>query len=373
MKVSSRNKSPWLELAVIFFAWTLYGLFFASQAYISEAHFGRNASWQRALGIWMTCAYSWALVTPPILWLARRLQFNRQTWRRSLLIHLLAATFFSTLVLLLYSILRYLFFTSDNAPSLMRSFRNLLIIEFHASLLIYSAIVGIYYGLNYYREYKRRELAAAQLANQLSQAQLDALRKQLHPHFLFNTLNTVAILMEEDTKAAREILVRLSDLLRVTLDKNKAHEVALKQELDFLQSYLEIEQMRFQDRLRVHLEIDPKTLDARVPDLILQPIVENAIRHGIAPRALPGIVEIRSAQINGDLCLEVRDNGKGFDNELSMDKGLGLANTKARLEQLYGDRHRFEIANLDEGGVRVNITIPFHTQAMTVNGKESSR
>jgi two-component system, LytTR family, sensor kinase len=373
MKFSTGKKGMWIKAAIVFLAWTLYGLFFASQAYISETYFGRNASWKNALGIWLTCSYSWALVTPPILWLARHLQFNKQTWRRSLLIHALAATFLCALVLLIYSTLRYLLFSSENARPLMQSFRNLLIIEFHASLLIYMAIVGIYYGLNYYREYKKRELTAAQLENQLSQAQLDALRKQLHPHFLFNTLNTVSILMEEDAKAAREILVRLSDLLRITLDKNKAHEVALKQELDFLKSYLEIEQMRFQDRLSVHLAIDPKTLNARVPDLILQPLVENAIRHGIAPRALPGVVEIRSTQVNGDLCLEVRDNGKGFDEGLRMDKGVGISNTRARLEQLYGGNHKFEIGNLDSGGVTVNITIPFHTEPVNLNGRESKR
>jgi sensor histidine kinase YesM len=373
MKFLTSKKELWIKIAIVFLAWTLYGLFFASQAYISETYFGRNASWKNALGIWLTCAYSWALITPFILWLARRLQFNKQTWRRSLLIHALAATFLSALVLLIYSTLRYLFFSGENAPPLLRSFRNLLIIELHASLLIYMAIVGIYYGLNYYREYKKRELKAAQLENKLSQAQLDALRKQLHPHFLFNTLNTVSILIEEDAKAAREILVRLSDLLRMTLDKNKAHEVALKQELDFLKSYLEIEQMRFQDRLSVHMAIDPKTLNARVPDLILQPLVENAIRHGIAPRALPGVVEIRSAQINGDLRLEVRDNGNGFDSEPNTDKGLGISNTKARLEQLYGDRHQFEIGNLDGGGVVVNITIPFHTEPMNLNGRENKQ
>lgn len=373
MKFLGSKKETWIKIAVVFLAWTLYGLFFASQVYISESYFGRNPSWRSALGIWLTCAYSWAFMTPLILLLAGRLQFNRQTWRRSLSIHALAATCFSTVVLLMYSTLRYLFFSGDGAPPLMKSFRNLLIIEFHASVLIYTAIVGIYYGLNYYREYKKRELRAAQLENKLSQAHLDALRKQLHPHFLFNTLNTVAILMEEDARAAREILVRLSDLLRITLDKNKAHEVALKQELDFLKSYLEIEQIRFQDRLSVHLEIDPKTLNARVPDLILQPLVENAIRHGIAPRALPGLVEIRAQQINGDLCLEVRDNGKGFDGELSMDKGVGIANTKARLLQLYGDRHRFEIGHLDGGGVRVNITIPFHTEPLQLIESEGSR
>jgi sensor histidine kinase YesM len=366
MKFLSGKKEFWMRGTIVFLAWTLYGLFFASQVYISQSYFGRNASLKNALGIWLTCAYSWAAVTPLILLLARRLQFNKQTWRRSLMIHALAAGFFAAFVLFTYTMLRYLFFRDEGAPSLMSAYRNLLIIEFHASLLIYSAIVGIYYGLNYYREYKKRELAAAQLETQLSQAQLDALRKQLHPHFLFNTLNTVSILMEEDAKAAREILVRLSDLLRITLDKNKAHEVALRQELDFLNSYLEIEQIRFQDRLRVQMEIDPKTLNARVPDLLLQPLVENAIRHGIAPRIAPGVVEIRAERVNGDLRLEVRDNGKGFDDQLANDKGVGISNTRARLLQLYGERQQFEIGSLDGGGTRVKITIPFHTEPMNV-------
>ncbi len=371
MNLLSHKKEMWIKIAVIFLAWTLYGFFFASQVYISETYFNRNPSWLRALGIWLTCAYSWALVTPLILLLASRLQFNKQTWRRSLLIHALAAIAFAAFVLLMYSTLRYLFFSGEGAPPLLTSFRNLLIIEFHASVLIYAAIVGIYYGLNYYREYKKRELKAAQLETQLSQAQLDALRKQLHPHFLFNTLNTISILMEEEPKAAREILVRLSDLLRLTLDKNKAHEVALKQELDFLKSYLEIEQTRFQDRLSVEMTIDPKTLDARVPDLILQPLVENAIRHGLAPRARPGRITIRAEQINGNLRLEVRDNGKGFAPQWSetANPGVGISNTRARLAQLYGERHQFEIAPLDEGGVQVNITIPFHTEPLQVENQ----
>ncbi len=249
------------------------------------------------------------------------------------------------------------------------SLKNLVIAEFHSGLLIYASIIAIRNALDTYRKYQEREVRAAQLEAQLTQAHLDALRKQLHPHFLFNTLNTVSILIDEDTGAARNMLVRLSDLLRSTLDGAKTHEVSLKQELEFIESYLEIERMRFHDRLTVEMHIDPKTLSAQVPDLILQPLVENAIRHGIATRSAAGTIQIHADRMNGDLRLQVRDNGKGLPHgQQQLSKtGVGISNTQSRLQQLYGFKHSFEIHNLDEGGVMVNITIPFHTSSSVSN------
>jgi LytS/YehU family sensor histidine kinase len=194
---------------------------------------------------------------------------------------------------------------------------------------------------------------------------------QLHPHFLFNTLNTISVLMQEDVEAANRMLVRLSELLRLTLRNTDAHEVSLKQELEFLRGYLEIEQTRFQDRLRVRWQVAADTLDAQVPNLLLQPLVENAIRHGIAPRSTAGTIEIRAARRNGTIELQVRDDGAGLSGELKQNNsGIGLANTQARLKQLYGDKHRFHLAPADGGGLMVTVTIPFHTRAQG-NGEQS--
>jgi two-component system, LytTR family, sensor kinase len=375
VKIPGGRPSTLLQGSLIIGVWTLYGLFFASQSYLNQSFFGREVRWGQTLVIWMICSFAWALLTPFILWLARRFPFARKNWLAPLLVHCTAAIFFSLFSLVVYALIwRFLFWSQITTIVPFSSLKNLMIAEFHSGLLIYASIIAIRNALDTYRKYQEREVRAAQLEAQLTQAQLDALRKQLHPHFLFNTLNTVSILIDEDTGAARDMLVRLSDLLRSTLDGAKTHEVSLKQELEFIESYLEIERMRFHDRLTVEMYIDPKTLSAQVPDLILQPLVENAIRHGIAPRSAAGTIEIHADRQNGDLRLQVRDNGKGLppgQQQLSK-TGVGISNTQSRLRQLYGFKHSFAIHNLDEGGVMVNITIPFHTTSLVSNGRESS-
>jgi two-component sensor histidine kinase len=360
------KKETRIKAIIIVAGWTLFGLFFASQSYMTQVYWGRQASWADALWIWMPCGYSWAALTPAMLYLARRFPFKRDDWVRPLLIHTLAAVASSVFATAVYVLLRKLLLWNDpSAASPVAAFNRIIISEIHSGILIYISVAGISYALGYYRKYRERELRAAQLESQLAQARLDALRKQLQPHFLFNTLNTVSILIDEDTKAARNMLVRLSDLLRATLDRSKAHEVPLRQEIEFIEGYLEIERTRFQDRLTVEMEIDPGALDARVPDLILQPIVENAIRHGVAPRSRAGVIGIRAERLNGSLRLEVRDNGGGLhsEEEKTGNGGVGIANTRARLAHLYGADHRFEMRNLAGGGLLVDITIPFHTDA----------
>ncbi|MGH9935785.1 MAG: sensor histidine kinase, partial [Blastocatellia bacterium] len=209
------------------------------------------------------------------------------------------------------------------------------------------------------------ELKAAQLEASLTQAQLDALRMQIHPHFLFNTLNTVSVLMRNDAEAANRVLVRLSELLRLTLDKAGRHQAPLQEELEFLDLYLEIERTRFQDRLSVRTDIDPATLDALAPTLILQPLVENAIRHGIAPYVKQGLIEIRARRQGRQLELQVRDSGPGLSNfrRTATAQGIGLANTRSRLEQLYRGEHQFTLDDATGGGLLVTIRLPFCSQA----------
>ena len=206
-----------------------------------------------------------------------------------------------------------------------------------------------------------RELTAAQLRTRLAEANLQALQRQLHPHFLFNTLNTISVLMAEDPRAANRTLVQLSDLLRMTLDTNGEQLVPLRQEMEFLQSYLEIVRTRFQDRLTIRVEVEPSVVDALVPTFLLQPLVENALRHGIAPHARHGLVEISARRDEDRLTLDVRDNGGGLRDSGSglPAHGMGIATTRARLGQIYGPDHRFEIRNDPEGGARVTMVLPF--------------
>jgi LytS/YehU family sensor histidine kinase len=231
-------------------------------------------------------------------------------------------------------------------------------------LLVYGAVIGAFYAFDYYRKYREREFLASRLEAQLAQAQLDSLRMQLHPHFLFNTLNSIVGLVRDNkNSAAVSMLVGLSDLLRHALEHSARHEVELREELNFIKLYLKIQEMRFSDRLQVEFNIDPATTRALVPNLILQPLTENALRHGIGRSADSGLVGISSALTNGHLRLIVYDNGAGLPDDWQMkgSTGIGLANTVARLQQLYDDNHEFDIRNRDGGGVEVVIRIPMRT------------
>lgn len=357
------RQRSWLKWILIGAGWTLFALFFASEMVVSRAYFGRPLDFARVLTAWLICALLWFAATPLILWLARRFPLERHRWFPSALVHLAAGSVLSFLLLGLYVFTMSLVGLEPGQQTFLQAFRGQLVGSFHSEFLTYWMVIGLSNGIDYYRKYRERELRASQLETRLAQAQLDALKMQLHPHFLFNTLNSISVLMGEDVTAARRMLNRLSDLLRVSLEQAGRHEVSLKEELEFLNNYLEIEQMRFQERLAVRMEIEPAALDARVPNLILQPLVENAIRHGIAPHAKPGLIEIRAERQNGMVALHVRDNGLGLQSSSSdrLMKGIGLANTRARLEQLYGSTHQFEMQNANGGGLEVTITIPFRS------------
>jgi sensor histidine kinase YesM len=237
--------------------------------------------------------------------------------------------------------------------------RNLLLKNALLNLLIYWIIVCVSLAFDYYRKFRDRELRAADLERRLAEARLMALQMQLNPHFLFNTLHTISALMHKDVEAADSMVARLSDLLRLALENTDANEVPLEQELDFLRRYLEIEQTRFGDRLAVNLDIAPETLTVPVPNLLLQPLVENAIRHGIEPHRRPGTITLRATRDGDWLRLQVSDNGGGVPAGLAIQEGVGLANTRSRLQHLYGAAHRFDCARSAEGGFEVRVAVPF--------------
>jgi two-component system, LytTR family, sensor kinase len=356
-------QSLWGRTAIIFGVWTFIGLVFSLQWYFAAFRSDQPVEWGRALYVQMSWVYLWALATPLVLWLVRRFPIDKQNWLRNLLMHLLA----STLLIFILGIIGHIILYLNHGRAMGRPylFANSLrhaVNNYSEGMGVYLLIAFLAYAYSYYRRYQQGELRASQLEAQLSQAQLQALKMQLHPHFLFNTLHSISALLHKDKEAARKMITRLGDFLRLTLENSGTQEVTLKEEMEFLRCYLEIERIRFQDRLTTRVQVDPEALDARVPNLILQPIVENAIRHGIAPRSTPGEIEIRAKQEDGFLRIQIRDNGMGLpinrSTESLFKKGLGLANTASRLDRLYGERHRFEIANNPGGGLAVTMEIP---------------
>jgi len=335
----------WL-LALLF--WTAVGLLFATQSGVAYAYQQGYAPWaflvRLSLGEW----YIWAALSPGVMWLARRFPFARGRRLRALIVHVPAALFFTFVKLMIEAQVMWPLLGLTGRPNPVN--------KFHIALLTYGAVVGVSHGIQYYRGYRERELKATQLEARLTEARLDALRTQLQPHFLFNTLHAISALMQRDVEAAERMLARLSDLLRLTLDSSGEQKVPLARELEFLAPYLEIEQTRFPDRLTVEMRIAPGTLDLRVPTLLLQPLVENAVRHGIAAQTGPGRIEIRAALADGKLLIEIEDNGRGLPRDLR--DGLGLSNTRARLEQLYGGSHRFELLPAEGGGTLARVTLP---------------
>jgi len=351
------------RLAIIFAGWTVLALFFSGQLYYTRLLSEKPLTWREAASQQFIYPYLWALGTVLVLWLADRFPVEGRLWRRSVPLHLLFATAFVVVISGLFQII-YFFLLVSGPDKHYGPATTLQWIIYNSSenYGIYGLLLLLNQVFRYYRRYREGELRASRLQTQLTQAQLEALKMQLQPHFLFNTLHSISALLHRDPDAADRMIARLGDFLRLTLENSGALEVSLQKELEFLTCYLEIERVRFQDRLTTSVEVEPAALDAPVPNLILQPIVENALRHGIAQTRGPGRVEISAKRENGSLRIRVRDNGPGLAAITRPDdglrEGLGLSNTRARLEQLYGAAHRFELENAPEGGLLVTMEIP---------------
>jgi two-component system LytT family sensor kinase len=359
--VPSFARQPWLRILLAFAFWTLIGLAFAGQLYLSKSKMGDPVSWSfamgRALGDW----YVFALLSIPALWVARRFSLGDARWALNLATHFAASALFSVAWMVLRAGLEvWLTRGSMAAVTFGDAFNRALVTTFFYNLLIYWVVITVGYAFDYYRKFNEREVRAAELEKRLTEARLQALQMQLNPHFLFNTLHAISSLMHQDVDAADRMLVKLSDLLRRALDMTDTQEVTLREEIEFLRNYAAIEETRFGDRLTIEMNIPPDTRDAMVPNLVLQPLLENAIRHGIEPYARPGHIKVIARRDGEFLRLEVRDNGGGLGNG-SIVEGVGLSNTRARLKQLYGVRQTFELANAESGGVVVSATFPFHT------------
>src|SRR5437867_12871701 len=273
------------QAATILLAATALGFLFAAQIYFSRASIHREISWGQALYWSFTDWYEWALLAPIIFWICGRFRFERRSWPQTVAVYFFAGLLLSGIHALMCSASDMLQGWVTAKPVVFAtSLRGILANRTHYNLAVYAVIVCGWHAWDYYRKLREREAQATELSARLAQAQLQALRMQLNPHFLFNTLNAVSSLMLRDVPAANKMLSRLGELLRLTLQSSNQQEVSLQQEIDFLRRYLEIEQIRFGERLQLRMELDPSTLEAAVPNLILQPLVENAIQHAIESR-----------------------------------------------------------------------------------------
>ena len=362
-------KRGWVLWVLVLLAWTLVGLSFTLNYYFFSGHYVAIFKQQPTLAgmlIWeLPYWLLWAALAPVIFRITRRYPLERDCWLRNSLIHIVGCLLLSFVHRAVYLVIGWLLHVAvyQQFTSIPQLYQSDIFFNLPTGFMSYGTFMLISIVLDYYRRYQKEELRASHLKTELAQAQLQALKMQLQPHFLFNTLNSISALLDEDVEAADEMLARLGDFLRLTLENSGAQQVSLQEELEFLRCYLEIERVRFHDRLTITLEVEPETLDAMVPNLILQPIAENAIRHGIVSRMAPGRIEIRASRANGSLRLVVKDNGPGLasqqDSSGRLRSGLGLANTRARLEQLYGPSHHFDLSDAVEGGLEVTLEIPF--------------
>ncbi|HMV98710.1 MAG TPA: histidine kinase [Acidobacteriota bacterium] len=348
----------WAKSLALLGIWTIVATFFSLQGAAFYWRRGETIVFSEIFLPEFTFCLVGAVATPGIIWISSRLRIERQILVPRLLLHLICSLFFSVAWM---TIPRLVNQTVLSVPFNVQTLINSVIWGLDRGVMVYWVIILLHHSYVYQRQYFESQLQTSRLETQLVNAQLQSLKMQLQPHFLFNTLNSISTLVLVDPKAAHKMVAQLGDFLRLTLENSSSQEVSFQRELEFLKCYLAIEQTRFQDRLSVMFDIDPTTQDALVPNLLLQPIVENAIKHGIAPRATPGIISIKATQKTGRLHIEINDDGPGLSRLPQSNrkpKGIGLHNTRERLEQLYGDQYRLELVDIPQGGLSVVVEFP---------------
>jgi sensor histidine kinase YesM len=360
----SRRGRMWI---VLFFLYTLIAVLMTGYRYLDDLTRQIHGTFPRRALEEGTGVYSVFLMLPFVFLFARKYLFERKGWLRLGLLHLGGAVLFSAAHTTMMAISRHFL-----APLMglgpydygIMTYRYPM--EFSNDLIGFTIIVGAYSFYQRLRIAQAQQLASAELQTKLVQAQLENLRLQLQPHFLFNTLNTISSVMYEDVRVADAMITQLSDLLRLTLQASRTHEIPLAEELEITRLYLDLMQKRFENKLRVSYEIDPSLNSSLVPQLILQPLLENSLRHGMKAGSSAMDLSIAAHRENGSLILQVSDTGSGLgeiDPSGVFGRGLGLSNIRDRLAHLYGDRQQFSIANRPSGGAEVTLRVPFHTSA----------
>jgi sensor histidine kinase YesM len=346
-----------------FGVWMMVALFLTSQSSLQSQLSENPVPLWRIFSWQLVSCMVWFLLTPLVFKLGRDFPLDKGKWPKSVPVHIVAGVMLALFELAIDAFILPKIGYSRRFTGLpyTQIYYRFVIFNLHLSFTIYWIVLIISQATQYYKKYRARELQASQLEARLAQARLQVLKMQLHPHFLFNTLNAISELIYRDPESAEKMITDLSELLRLSFNNLETQEVPLRQELGFLQKYLEIEQMRFNDRLTVQMDIDDTAYDAAVPNMILQPLVENAIKHGLGPRSQGGRIDINAVRSNGSLELSVSDDGLGVASEdiADLTLGVGLSNTQLRLKHLYGDKHKFEMLAAKPSGLRINMTIPF--------------
>ncbi|HMK37788.1 MAG TPA: histidine kinase [Bacteroidota bacterium] len=349
----------WKEWLIVFGASTGIGLLFVFQNYLGMSQETTQYKWNDLLVGLLSYWYVWALLFPFIIWLARYFPLEAGPTARNLGGHIPAFIVFPLLHIALYALFLHAV-DGDERPFVKTSIM-LMKSGLFFRYLTYAFLLAASYSIDYYRQHRERELRTSRLEAKLAEAQLQSLKSQIHPHFLFNTLNAISSLMHKNVEAADEAISRLADLLRATLEANGAQEVPLRQELELLKQYVGIEKLRLGERLIVRMEVQEEALEAMVPNLLLQPIVENAIRYGVSTQSRTGTVTVSAGCAGTNLEIRVTDDGPGLPDRF--EEGIGIANTKARLRQLYGMNQSFLMSKGPSGGVCVTLQLPLRTDS----------
>lgn len=355
MKTLREHWRPWLAIVA---GWTLFGLVYTFHYYYYAHHYVEIFTpppTLREMLVWeMPYWLLWAALSPLVFYLARRFRLERGRLFDKWLYHIPACVALALAHRAIYLLIGWMLHVANyrNLASLYEVYNQNFFFNLPNGFMCYATILLV--------ARLKTEMEEAQI--QMERAQLQALKMQLHPHFLCNALQCISDLLHEDTEAADEMLARLGYFLRLTLDHSDEQEVTLQQELEYVGCYLEIQQARFHNRLAVEREVEPETLAALVPSLILQPLVENAVKHGIAARVQGGRIRIRASRRERRLCLEVEDDGPGLQRDAGArgedERGLGLRNTRERLEHLYGNSQRLHLSEAPGGGLRVTLELP---------------
>jgi hypothetical protein len=358
MKITGRM--VWICLA----CFTLIGVTFAAQFYFYLHSFGQQITWSHALKWMLGSWYLWGMMCPVIFRGAARFAPTRGRWGPAVAAHVAIGIATAIVHIVLYA--TWTWFAAPikfGPPGWAGSVKYQLTSGLSFDIFCYAAIVTAYYAFDNARKYREGQVRASQLETQLARAQLEALRMQLHPHFLFNTLNAIAGMIRDDPRGAEGMVTRLSELLRMALDKSDVQLIPLREELDFARKYLDIQSVRFGDRLEVAISAAAETREVPVPTFILQPVIENAVRHGLSSEEKICRVRIDASVADGMLAIVVSDSGPGVDMQgEGVREGIGLSNTRARIRQMYGERAQFELANGKVGGCTASIRIPIESE-----------
>ena len=354
---SSRN-GRWRIILLSAGAFTALALLFALQRYYAESANGQNPKWSNALVGALVVWWSWALISPLIVAIARKIPISAERpWLAGL--QLPASVAVAVLHALIVATVTPQFYYRPSIAPIRDMFRGRLTSALAFDMVVYFLILAVVYVIRYAAESRRREVASAQLAAILARTQLHALQVQLQPHFLFNTLNSILALVHEDPAKATVMIRRLSDLLRYCLATSEVPEVPLAEEVEFAKAYLEIQKVRFEERLDVVFEVDADTLESLVPSFILQPLIENAVKFSLDDDRRAARIVVGASRRDGHIEISVTDNGPGIPTgELAISSGVGVRTTRARLRQLYGEDQTMEFHAAAGGGTRASISIP---------------